>query len=199
MIVTSEHLNKSLSYTEYQELSQTRFAAGKTTGEAPEVNTEFYLHYTKMNLSRTTRVERKTELTDELKATLSSFTEPQQWVVLVESWCGDVPHSLPIINKISEYQPLVSLHILLRDENLDMMDAYLTNGGRSIPKLVAFNNALGKELFTWGPRPQALQEQIDVLKAEGVLYPEIAEMSQRWYNKDAGQEIQQELLNCLSA
>lgn len=196
-MITSEHLNKAFTYAQYQSVSLTRFAAGKTTGEAPEVNTEFYLQYTKMNLSRTTRVERKTELTDDIKAALSAITEPQQWVVLVESWCGDVPHSLPILNKMSEYQPLIKLYILLRDNNLDVMDAYLTNGGRSIPKLIALNNTLDTELFTWGPRPKVLQNQIDELKSAGLAYPEIAEKSQQWYNKDQGQEIQQELLSCL--
>lgn len=198
VMITYEHIQQAFSYNEYNDLSQTLFAAGRTTGEAPEVNTEIYLHYTKLNLSRTTRVEKKIELTNELKAKLSSFTTPQQWIVVVESWCGDVPHSLPILNKISEYQPLINLHILLRDKNLDVMDTYLTNGGRSIPKLIAFDNALEKELFTWGPRPKILQLQINELKTAGLPYAEISEATQRWYNKDSGKEIQHELLNCLT-
>jgi hypothetical protein len=196
-MITSENLKKSFTYEEYQQYSQERFAINKTTGELPEVNTEFYLHYTKLNLSRTTRVERKVELMDEVKNALSSINEPQHWVVLAESWCGDVPHSLPIIHKMAIFQPLITLRILLRDDNLDVMDRYLTNDGRSIPKLIAFDAKFDKEFFTWGPRPVALQEEIDKLKALETPFPEVAEMSQKWYNKDGGQHVQGELLNCL--
>jgi hypothetical protein len=198
-MITAEYLQKSFTYDEYQQYSQERFAINKTTGELPEVNTEFYLHYTKLNLSRTTRVEKKAELTDEIKNILGNIKEPQNWVVLVESWCGDVPHSLPIIHKMTIFQPLITLHILLRDDNLDVMDKYLTNDGRSIPKLIAFDKKFDKELFTWGPRPIALQEEIDKLKALETPYPEIAEISQKWYNKDSSQHVQKELLNCLTS
>ncbi len=196
-MITPQHLEKALTYNDYQELSKKLFAEGKTTGEAPQVNTEFYLHYTKLNLARTLRVERNIVLTEAIQAELKRISEPQQWVVLVESWCGDVPHSLPILQKITEEQPSITLHILLRDKNLDVMDAYLTNGGRSIPKLIAFNHDLTQELFTWGPRPRVLQNKIDELKATGLAYPEIAEQSQRWYNQNRGQEIQEELLRRL--
>jgi hypothetical protein len=95
------------------------------------------------------------------------------------------------------FQPLITLRILLRDNNLDIMDAYLTNGGRSIPKLIAFDAKFDKVFFTWGPRPVALQEEIDKLKTLETLFPAIAEMSQKWYNKDRGRHVQEELLNCL--
>jgi hypothetical protein len=198
-MITAKYLEKSFTYDEYQQYSQERFTINKTTGELPEVNTEFYLHYTKLNLSRTTRVEKKAELTDEIKDALGNIKEPQSWVVLAESWCGDVPHSLPIIHKIAVFQPLVTLHILLRDDNLDIMDRYLTNDGRSIPKLIAFDKKFDKEFFTWGPRPIALQEEMDKLKALGTPYQEIAEISQKWYNKDSSQHVQKELLNCLKS
>lgn len=198
-MITAEQLQKAFTYAEYQNYSQERFALNKTTGEAPEVNTEFYLHYTKLNLSRTSRVEKKVLLTDELIIELQKINQPQTWVVIVESWCGDVPHNLPIIDKMTEIQPLVELHILLRDENLEVMDKYLTNGGRSIPKLIAFSENLEKELFTWGPRPHALQNEIDEWKAEGLAYPEVAEKSQQWYNKNKGEDLQKELLKLLKA
>jgi hypothetical protein len=196
-MITSKHLEKSFTYDEYQQYSQERFTINKTTGELPEVNTKLYLHYTKLNLSRTARVEKKIELTDEIKNVLGNIKKPQNWVVLAESWCGDVPHSLPIIHEMAMFQPLITLRILLRDNNLDIMDAYLTNGGRSIPKLIAFDAKFDKVFFTWGPRPVALQEEIDKLKTLETLFPAIAEMSQKWYNKDRGRHVQEELLNCL--
>lgn len=198
-MINAENLQKSFTYDEYQAYSKKRFALNKTTGEAPEVNTEFYLHYTKLNLSRTSRVEKKVLLADGILTELAKISQPQIWVILVESWCGDVPHNLPIIQKMTEFQPLIKLQILLRDENPNVMDKYLTNGGRSIPKLIAFNEDLSQELFTWGPRPEALQAEIDTWKAAGTLFPEIAEKSQQWYNQDKGQQLQKELLQRIEA
>ncbi|MEL7362077.1 MAG: thioredoxin family protein, partial [Bacteroidota bacterium] len=53
----------------------------------------------------------------------------------------------------------LSLHVLLRDENVDLIERYHTNGSHSIPKLIAFD-ADGAELFTWGPRPAEAQAQM---------------------------------------
>lgn len=173
------------------------FAIGRTTAEAPSMNTEDYLHYTELNLKRTSRVEKTIKLSDDMKTALDKITTKQHWVVLAESWCGDVPHNLPVIHKMAVYQSLIELHILLRDQNLDIMDAYLTNGGRSIPKLIAFDQTLEKELFTWGPRPEPLTHEIGKLKEVGAEYPEIIEASQKWYNKDKAATLQREFIELI--
>jgi hypothetical protein len=62
--------------------------------------------------------------------------------------------------KLAELNPLITLRILFRDEHPELMDTYLTNGNRSIPKLVATTADLQHQLFTWGPKPQYLMELI---------------------------------------
>lgn len=198
-MVTETLFREAYTYESYQKYANERFAIGKTTGQAEKVNTEFYLHYTKMNLSRTKRVERTGALNAELKAALAQLKSPQNWLVIAESWCGDVPHNLPLIQKMTEYQPLIELRIILRDENLEVMDQYLTNGGRSIPKLIAFDENFEKELFTWGPRPAALQAYIDEQKSLNLSIEEVIENTQKWYNKDKGQSLQQEFRALVSA
>jgi hypothetical protein len=72
------------------------------------------------------------------------------------------------------------------------MDAYLTNGGRAIPKLICID-AKGAEVFTWGPRPAVIQEVMNRLKAQGIT--EIAmlvEAIQKAYNDDKQNGIYQE-------
>lgn len=191
--------SKAFTYNAYQQYSQERFAQGKTTGEAEKVNTEFYLHYTKMNLSRTKRVERSGTLSAGLQSTLDTIKTPQNWLVVAESWCGDVPHNLPILQKMTEYQPLIQLRLILRDENLEVMDQYLTNGGRSIPKLIAFDENFTKELFTWGPRPTSLQTYINEQKAKEVPMETVIENTQKWYNKNKAEALQQEFIQLLTA
>src|SRR5258708_38830316 len=81
----------------------------------------------------------------------------QSWLVLTEGWCGDAAQSLPVMQALAQLNPLIRLRTLLRDENLELMDQYLTNGvSRSIPKLFAMDTYSLTVLFTWSPRPATL-------------------------------------------
>ena len=53
--------------------------------------------------------------------------------------CGDAAHVLPVLNKFAENDTTITLSILLRDDNEELMDRFLTNGTRSIPKLIILN------------------------------------------------------------
>ena len=86
--------------------------------------------------------------------------------------------------------------MILRDENLDIMDQFLTNGGRSIPKLIGLS-ADNEILFSWGPRPQLMQETYTTMKAAGMEYAEISETIHRMYAKNNGKAFQDELLTLL--
>jgi hypothetical protein len=89
--------------------------------------------------------------------------------------------------------------LILRDENLEIMDAYLTNGGRSIPKLIAFNSETQEELFTWGPRPQNAQELFMDFKTNpnGRTYADFSIEMQKWYAKDRTKSLQDEFVELL--
>ena len=60
---------------------------------------------------------------------------------------------------MAEVNSNINLQLVLRDENLELMDLFLTNGGRSIPKLIALDKDLNI-LFTWGPRPQTATNMV---------------------------------------
>ena len=67
-------------------------------------------------------------------------------MVITENWCGDSAQNLPYL-KIASCNPLIDFRIILRDDNLDIMDLYLTdNKSRSIPKLIAKENG---RAFQW--------------------------------------------------
>lgn len=81
-------------------------------------------------------------------------------IVLTEDWCGDAMLNVPILLRIAE-QTNMDVRMLLRDDNLELMDQYLTNGtARSIPIFIFINEA-GEEVAKWGPRAPKLQEYID--------------------------------------
>ena len=68
------------------------------------------------------------------------------------------------------------------------MDAYLTAGARSIPKVLVIEPATHRVLFDWGPRPSTLTQMVlDFKAAHGLLTADFKKDLQQWYNKDKGQ------------
>jgi hypothetical protein len=143
-----------------------------------------------------TRVEKQFVPSDELIKAVNKISNPQLWIVLTESLCGDSAQNLPVFAKISELSKNVELRVLLRDSNLEIMDKYLTNGTRSIPKLIAFDEE-ENELFRWGARPAAAQQLINELKEKGLQKNEWQIELHKWYANNRGKEIEKELLELL--
>lgn len=180
------------TYDEYRALINELVAQNKTTGEN---HSEAMLGHTNMNVARMNRLDKKGEI-KELLATKVKGLPAQTWMVISEAWCGDAAQNLPWLNRLAELNDDINLTIILRDENLDIMDQFLTNGGRSIPKVIALDKA-NEILFSWGPRPQLMQETYSKLKAEGLEYADISKTIHTMYAKDKGNAFQEEFLALL--
>jgi len=155
-----------------------------------------YFEYRKINLQRSSRLEKTFTLSRELINEINKIKAPQSWMIITETWCGDSAQSIPILAKAASLNDKINLRIVLRDENLNIMDSYLTNGSRSIPKLVAFDEN-DNELFQWGPRPQQAQNLMLKMKNDGVPKDEMNKELHLWYAKDRGKEIEKELIELL--
>ena len=195
-VITQDHIDRAMSYAAFRDLVNSLLIERKTTGSN---QSDEFIEYTRLNMSRMNRNEKKTRLLPELVDAVKGQKRFQIWLGLVEAWCGDVPHNVPPLANLAVSVPNVSMRLLLRDENLDVMDAYLTNGGRSIPKIIALDAETLEELWIWGPRPVPAQQLVQELKDKGAGYPEISEALQRWYNADKGQTLQQEILQKVHA
>jgi glutaredoxin-related protein len=156
-----------------------------------------YYNYAKLNWSRTNRWLNKFEPSDDTKAVIAAIKEPQTWIIITEPWCGDAAHSVPQLINIAESNPNIKVEIHLRDEEPFLIDNYLTNGGKSIPKLV-IRNEKNEDIAVWGPRPEKLQEVFLQWKSEGIEFDGIKESLQKWYNTDKGVEIQNDIVKLLS-
>ena len=190
-----EGLKNSFSYIEYRTLVSELAEKGASTG--PE-QTEALSQYTQLNNSRMRRWDKTLKFTDEVIQKIKAVDQKVSWVVLSESWCGDASPALPVMHKFTEINPNISLSIILRDENLNIMDQFLTNGGRSIPKLIAINEKENKVVATWGPRSKKATKLVEDYKTVyGKLTPEFKQDLQIFYNKDKGQSIIQDLLELL--
>ena len=117
-------------------------------------------------------------------------------MVLSEDWCGDSAQTIPYLVKMADLNPNIELRILLRDKNLDIMDLYLTDGNRAIPKLVAFDY-IGNELFTWGPRPYEARQLVNKAKAEGKPKEQFLQELHLWYGRNRGKNLEVEILNIM--
>lgn len=127
--------------------------------------------YAKYNAERSQRVVEQLVLDEDVKVLLSHLPA-QSWMVITEDWCVDSAFILPVIAELAAQNPNIELRIVPRDAHPEVMDRYLTNGTRSIPKLVVLD-ASGDELFQWGPRPQSIvafrQQLVDAGEEKGII------------------------------
>ncbi len=183
-------LDRSISYQEYAEKMMQLAAYGGTTGDQKED----LINYTKLNAQRTKRITKTVQLLEETIDLIRDVEIPQTWLVISESWCGDAANGLPIMAKMANQNKLIDLKVALRDEDTELIDTFLTRGGRSIPKLIALDDQLNV-LFTWGPRPAEAQMLYDDWRndPDHVPYSEFQITMQQWYNKNKGLAIQAEI------
>ena len=143
------------------------------------------LQFTQLNLHRTDRITRTFKVPEDMQKMMSSIKGPQTWMLLTEPWCGDSAQCLPYISALAALNNNIDLRLILRDENLDIMDDFLTNGSRSIPRLVVFDED-GHELVQWGPRPQEAQVVFLEAKEAGLQKPQILEKLHLFYGRNRG-------------
>lgn len=193
--IVKNSLQKSISYQAYRDLVKQLAEENSTTGLE---KTEALANYTKLNDRRMKRWDKTVKLSEETKGRLNTFDGKVTWLVITESWCGDAAHVIPVLNKVAEFNGNIDLRLVLRDENPELMDGFLTNGNRAIPKLIMIDDASGNVINTFGPRPSEATSYVNRFKAmHGKLTPEFKEDLQHWYNKDKGQNIIEDITEML--
>ena len=192
--IIEKSLQNGISYQEYRTLVSDLLEEGKSTGET---QSNALLNYSLLNNKRMKRLDKTIHLSEEIIATVKDVKEPQAWLVLTESWCGDAAQILPVINKIANESENINLKVVLRDENDELMNQFLTNGGKSIPKLIAVDK--NKEVInSWGPRPSFATKMVaDYKEKKGSLDADFKQELQVWYNKDKGKSVQEDFVEML--
>ncbi len=191
-VLIQEGLSQAISYTEYRTLVSQLAEEGKSTG--PE-QTEALTNYTQLNDRRMKRWDKTLKFSEDAVDQISKVDQKITWLVLSESWCGDASPALPVMNKITALNSNITLKIILRDESVDLMNRFLTNGGMSIPKLIAIDDNTNEVIDDWGPRSKPATTLVEDHKEEhGTLTAEFKQDLQVWYNKDKGQSVLKDLL-----
>ncbi len=190
-IITKEVLEEAMSYETYFDLIKNLVAEGKTSGDD---QSEKLVNFTRLNFQRMKRVYKTTVLNEDLLLEIEKLDRSMILLVLTEGWCGDAAQSLPVFSRISELSDRIGLKVLLRDENPDIINAYLTNGGKAIPKLIAVDAETLDELFVWGPRPVKFHAMVmEHRKNPKLSNEEFQESLHKAYTLDKTQAIQHEI------
>jgi Thioredoxin len=194
--IIQNSLAKSHSYTEYRNIVSSLLKEGKSTGNE---QSEALTHYSELNETRMNRLEKTIKITDEFAEKLKQLKREYLWLVISEGWCGDAAQLVPVFYKMAELSPKIDLKIAFRDENDDLMNLFLTNGSRSIPKLVVLDKNTLEVLGDFGPRPQGAKQLILDYKAEHGVVDETAKTNlQLWYLHDKGLSTQQEIMSLMT-
>ncbi len=190
--IIENSLQKAITYSDYRSLVSDLIKEGKSTGNT---QSEDLLNYSILNDKRMNRLDKTIKISDDVKNKVQGSEKEQTWLVLTEGWCGDAAQNIPVIHKIAEENSKIDLKFVLRDENPELMDEFLTNGGRAIPKLIALDkdkNVIG----TWGPRPSEATSMVkDYKEKNGKLDAEFKKDLQIWYNKNKGRNTEEDLLS----
>lgn len=191
--IIAKALFNSHSYLEYRKLVSDLLTENKSTGlEQSEELTQ----YSKLNDTRMNRLDKTIKLNEVALSAMQNLKKEYIWLVISEGWCGDAAQILPVINQLATAsQGKIELKIVLRDENEALINLFLTNGGKAIPKLIIIDQETTDVLVHWGPRPEGAVNLIqDYKKEHGVLDETAKTNLQLWYHHDKGQAIQNELV-----
>lgn len=187
-------LQNSFSYNEYRTFVSKLISEGKSTGKEQSAD---LLHYSELNEVRMKRLEKTLKLDSEVLKSLQNLKSKQTWLVIAEGWCGDAAQILPIIKIMAESTENIDLKIVLRDENEVLMNQFLTNGAKAIPKLLLLDDALNL-INHWGPRPEGAKNLIIDYKSQYGIVDEPAKIAlQKWYLDDKGISTQREIIAML--
>ena len=191
----SESIERSMSYEEYIMLVRQMVENHSTTGKE---KTEALASYTVLNNRRMGRWDKTLKISESVQEKIKSFKTKMTWLVLTESWCGDAAHIMPMINKVASINGNITFRVVLRDTHDQLMAQFLTNGAKSIPKVIMIDDANQNVIDTYGPRPKEATKLVNDFKAmHGKLTPEFKEELQLWYNKNKGQAVLEDLVEVL--
>jgi len=193
--IIKNSLDKSISYPDYIAMVKQLAENNATTGTE---KTESLIEYTKLNDRRMKRWHKNLKIGQENIERLEKFNKKVTWLILTESWCGDAAHVMPVMQKIADINSNIDIKVVLRDENDELMNAFLTNGVKAIPKVIMIDEVTGDVFNSYGPRPSNATQLVNEYKAKhGLLTPEFKEDLQHWYNKDKGQTAVKDLITLL--
>ena len=155
-----------------------------------------FLDYSQKNVDKMKNVYQQTGIDPTVAEELKGLSREIRMLALGADWCGDAVANLPPIARLAELNSRLQLRIVDRDRHDDLMEQFLTNGAKSIPKVIVANGNM-ERFVTWGARPAACQAIMDQNKGK-MPKEEIIPMIRDWYEKDKGRTVLFEIWGAIS-
>ncbi|WP_134398148.1 thioredoxin family protein [Flavobacterium psychrophilum] len=189
--IIAQSLLKSIPYSEYRKRITELLLQNKSTGNE---QSDDLLQYSKLNDNRMNRLDKTIRIEEKVLKSFNSLKKKYYWLVISESWCGDAAQLIPVFNKIANESESIELRLIFRDENEALMNLFLTNGSKSIPKIIILEKETMQLKGSWGPRPEGAVNLIKSYKEQYGIVDETAKTDlQLWYLHDKGLSTQNEL------
>ena len=183
------YLQKGIGYIQYKH----QMAEDFLHNSDPRIK-----EYINLNQHRMSRVEITYTVSDALVQQVKRLTHKTYWLILTEHWCGDAAQTLPAFQKVAELSNgVIEMKLIYRDENPELMDAYLTGESRSIPKLIQLDshyNVTG----IWGPRPTEAQKLVKQLKSNPETAASYSIELHKWYARDKQKSLETEVMKLVN-
>jgi thioredoxin-like negative regulator of GroEL len=178
------YLQKGIGYNQYKR----QMAEDLLNNTDPKIK-----EYINLNQHRMSRVEKTYHVSAALAQHVQRLTHKTHWLILTEHWCGDAAQTLPAFQKVATLSNgMIEMKLVYRDENPELMDAYLTGESRSIPKLIqldAHHNVTG----IWGPRPNEAQKLVKELISNPATAATYSTELHKWYALDKQKALEAEI------
>ena len=189
--IISKAMINSFSYSEYRKTIINLLTIDKSTGNE---QSDDLVQFSILNETRMHRLDKTIVISDDVINKLNSLKNNYIWLVLSEGWCGDAAQIMPILNKMALAAQFIELKIVFRDENPDLMNLFLTNGAKAIPKLIVLDKKTLNIEANWGQRPKGALELIANYKEkQGKIDANAKTELQLWYLHDKGFSTQNEV------
>ena len=186
---------KSYTYSEYIAMVEELLQVGKVTGLQ---QSESLIEYSKLNMHRMHRWEKTFIPAPALARKIAAIEKRMHWIIITEGWCGDAAQQLPIIEKLADLNPLITTYYVLRDDNPEFMDMYLSDGARAIPVWICTDEHWNFR-WKWGARPRLAQELLNKLKESSATVEEQKHQLHAWYSKNKHEAFQLEVAQILDS
>lgn len=183
------YLQKGIGFSQYQQQMAEDLVNNADT------KIKEYIH---LNQHRMSRLEKTYTVSEVLAQQVQRITHKTYWLILTEHWCGDAAQTLPVFHKVAELSNgKIEMKLVYRDENQELMDAYLTGESRSIPKLIQLDshyNVTG----IWGPRPTEAQKLVKQLKSNPETASSYSTELHKWYANDKQKSLESEIMKLVN-
>lgn len=188
----TEYINKGFTYEDYIIRVE-----DDLENEIENEDPKDYVQYYALGLQRMNRIFKTFKLKPVQETRIKSTANNLKLLIITEGWCGDASQILPVVEKLANALQ-ISTHYVLRDENMELMEKYKTNGAASIPIIIGVNDE-NEEIFRFGPRPKEGMEMLARFKNKPDIYSseDFHEDLQRYYNENKGEDIVNEILDLI--